>query len=266
MADTQDEKEEMSESSPQGGAAEQPEAKTPEAGAGPDVGKEGGPSQGAAPSGTTVAAKRAAEEAGQQAPPPRADADVAQPAPRPGPIVHRRTLLVGGFWVAMAGLLAAIAGGLGLDFLWPKKIVGFGSAVSVSAVNVPKAGADPVRIVEGRFWLVNIPAGQAESPGGLLALYQKCPHLGCTVPWRPDFVFGGVKGWFRCPCHGSTYTKEGGVLVAGPAPHSMDTMAITVNPNGDLTVETGQVKAGGQDNPFRAVAYPGAGSQAPAGS
>ena len=167
--------------------------------------------------------------------------------------------------MAAAGLLAAIAGGLGLDFLWPKKIIGFGTAVNVGAVNVPKAGADPVRVVEGRFWLVNIPAGTAESPGGLLALYQKCPHLGCTVPWRPDFVFGGVKGWFRCPCHGSTYTKEGGVLVAGPAPHSMDTMAITVNPNGDLTVETGQVKAGGQDNPFRAVAYPGAGGQAPAG-
>ena len=263
MADTQDEKEEMSESSPEGGAAEQPEARMPEATAEPDGGHEGGPSQAAEPSGTTVAAKRAAE-ARLEAPPPPAETDVAQPAPRPGPIVHRRTLLVGGFWVAMAGLLAAIAGGLGLDFLWPKKIIGFGTAVNVGAVNVPKAGADPVRVVEGRFWLVNIPAGTAESPGGLLALYQKCPHLGCTVPWRPDFVFGGVKGWFRCPCHGSTYTKEGGVLVAGPAPHSMDTMAITVNPNGDLTVATGQIKAGGQDNPFRVVPYPG-GGQAPAG-
>ena len=257
MADTQDEKEEMSESSPEGGAAEQPEM--PEATAGPDGGHEGGPSQVGTPSGTTAAAERVPEQARPEAPPPPAETDVAQPTPRARPIVHRRTLLVGGFWVAMAGLLTFIAGGLGLDFLWPKKIVGFGTAVSVSAVNVPKAGADPVRIVEGRLWLVNIPAGTAESPGGLLALYQKCPHLGCTVPWRPDFVFGGVKGWFRCPCHGSTYTKEGGVLVAGPAPHSMDTMAITVNPNGDLTIQTGKITKGGQDNPFRVVAYPGGG-------
>jgi cytochrome b6-f complex iron-sulfur subunit len=174
-------------------------------------------------------------------------------------------LLLGGFWTAAAGLLAAIAGGLGLDFLWPKKIAGFGAAVNVTAATIPAAGADPVRVVEGRFWLVNIPAGTAESPGGLVALYQKCPHLGCTVPWRPDFAFAGVKGWFRCPCHGSTYTKEGGVLVAGPAPHSMDTMAITVKPNGDITVESGQIKTGGQDNPFRTVPYSGPGP-APAGT
>jgi len=249
--------EEMSESSPEEGAQE-PEATTPEVAASPDGGRGGEPRQLGESAATTVAARRAAERARLDAP-LSADTDMAQPAPGPRPLVHRRTLLVGGFWVAAAGLLAAIAGGLGLDFLWPKKIVGFGTAVNVSAVNVPKAGADPVRVVEGRLWLVNIPAGTAESPGGLLALYQKCPHLGCTVPWRPDFVYGGVKGWFRCPCHGSTYTKEGGVLVAGPAPHSMNTMAITVKPNGDLTVETGQIKQGGQDNPFRVVAYPGAG-------
>jgi len=249
-------KEEMSEPE---GAAEEPEAKATEAAATPDSGRGPGQWRIGEPSRTTVAAKRAAEREAREAPPPKADTDVAQAAPRPGPVVHRRTFLLSGFWVAAAGLLAAIGGGLGLDFLWIKKIVGFGTAVNVSAANIPKAGDDPVRVVEGRFWLVNIPAGTAESPGGLLALYQKCPHLGCTVPWRPDFVYGGVKGWFRCPCHGSTYTKEGGVLVAGPAPHSMNTMAITVKPNGDLTVETGQIEQGGQDNPFRVVPYPGAG-------
>jgi cytochrome b6-f complex iron-sulfur subunit len=248
--------EETSEPSPEEGAAEEPEAAAgPDGGRGPGLWRIGEPSR------TTVAAKRAAERERLEAPPPPADTDVAQAAPRPGPVVHRRALLVGGFWVAAAGLLAAIAGGLGLDFLWPKKIAGFGAAIDVSAATVPAAGADPVRVVEGRFWLVNIPAGTAESPGGLLALYQKCPHLGCTVPWRPDFDFGGVKGWFRCPCHGSTYTKEGGVLVAGPAPHSMDTMAITVKPTGDITVQTGTITKGGQDNPFRVVAYPGGSGQ-----
>jgi hypothetical protein len=39
----------------------------------------------------------------------------------------------------------------------------------------------------------------------------------------------------------------------------MDTMAITVKSNGDITVQTGLVKEGGADNPSRAVPYPGAG-------
>lgn len=257
--------EEMNEPPREEGEAREPEAPAREAARGSDGGRGGGLLRVSESSRTTVAERRAAERALREAPPPPVDTDVAQAAPGPRPVVHRRTFLVAGFWTAAAGLLAAIAGGLGLDFLWPKKIVGFGAAVNVSAATVPQPGTDPVRVVEGRFWLVNIPAGTAESPGGLLALYQKCPHLGCTVPWRPDFVFGGAKGWFRCPCHGSTYTKEGGVLVAGPAPRSMDTMAITVSPNGDITVETGQIKAGGQDNPFRVISYPGSG-QAPAGT
>jgi cytochrome b6-f complex iron-sulfur subunit len=272
MADREDEKEEMNETSPEGAAeepeakAEEPEAQAAEPSAGPDGGRGPGQWRIGEPSRTTIAAKRAVEREQREAPQPPADTDVAQAAPRPGPVVHRRTFLLGGFWVAAGGLLAAIAGGLGLDFLWIKKISGFGAAVNVSATKIPAPGADPVLVPEGRFFLVNIAPGAAESPGGLLALYRKCPHLGCSVPWRPDFDFGGKKGWFRCPCHGSTYTKEGGILVAGPAPRPMDTMAITVKPTGDITVETGQVKQGGQDNPFRVVAYPGSGGQEPTGA
>lgn len=258
-------KEEMTGPSSEEGAAEEPEAAAAEAPASPDGGRGPGLWRIGEPSRTTVAAKRAAERARLEAPPPPADTDVAQAAPGPRPVVHRRTFLLGGFWVAAAGLLAAIGGGLGLDFLWIKKISGFGAAVNVSAAKIPAPGADPVLVPEGRFFLVNIPPGVAESPGGLLALYRKCPHLGCTVPWRPDFDFGGRKGWFRCPCHGSTYTKEGGILVAGPAPRPMDTMAITVNPTGDITVQTGKITKGGQDNPFRVVPYSGSG-QAPAGT
>ena len=266
MSDKEDEKEETGDSSPEEEAPEGPEAATPEAAGEPDGERDRGLMRVGAASRTTVAEKRAEERVLREAPPPAADTDVAQAAPGPRTVVHRRTFLLGGFWAAMAGLLTAIGGGLGLAFLWPKKIVGFGAAVDVSASRIPAPGADPVRIPDGRFWLVNIAPGAAESPGGLLALYQKCPHLGCTVPWRPDFDFGGQKGWFRCPCHGSTYTKEGGILVAGPAPRPMDTMAITVKPTGDITVETGQVTQGGQDNPFRVVQYPGGGGQEPTGA
>ncbi len=41
-----------------------------------------------------------------------------------------------------------------------------------------------------------------------------CPHLGCVVPWDQG------AGKFVCPCHGSEYTKEGG-LAKGPAPYPL---------------------------------------------
>lgn len=42
----------------------------------------------------------------------------------------------------------------------------------------------------------------------LVALSPICTHLGCTV--RKEAAF------FRCPCHGSTYTLDG-TVVRGPA-------------------------------------------------
>ena len=116
---------------------------------------------------------------------------------------------------------------------------------------MPKPGADPVKIFDGKFYLVNLKPGEGghgaipgSEKGGLVALYQKCPHLGCTVPWRPDFDFEGSKGWFRCPCHGSTYTK-GGARVFGPAPRSMDTMLTSRSTaDGSVTVNTGKITLG----------------------
>jgi len=172
------------------------------------------------------------------------------------PFVSRRTFLAGGFWsglgLAMVGLLGAP-----LSFLWPRKATGFGGKVTVPAAKVPAPGSEPIHIPEGKFYLANLAAGQEESPGGLLALWHKCPHLGCSVPWRSDFEYGGSKGWYRCPCHGSTYTKGAGLLVFGPAPRPLDTMAIEMKDNGDVEVNTGAITKGGKDNPLRTVLYPG---------
>jgi len=179
---------------------------------------------------------------------------VAKPAPPARPLVTRRVLVLGGFWSA---LFLASVGVLGspFDFVWPRKLGAFGQPYAVSADQVPPPGSDPVRFPSGRFYLSHLAAGQEGSPGGLLALYQKCPHLGCTVPWRPDFEFGNTKGWFRCPCHGSTYTRGAAILVYGPAPRPMDTMAVEVEENGDVVVNTGEITKGAADNPQRAVRY-----------
>jgi cytochrome b6-f complex iron-sulfur subunit len=64
-----------------------------------------------------------------------------------------------------------------------------------------------------------------------IALYQRCVHLGCTVPFRDDCVS------FKCPCHGSHYNVSGEYL-DGPAPRSFDRFALSFS--GDsVIVDTG---------------------------
>jgi cytochrome b6-f complex iron-sulfur subunit len=121
-------------------------------------------------------------------------------------------------------------------------------------------------VSEGKFWMSHVEGSQGDvlnvgGTGGILALWWKCPHLGCTVPWRSDFSgsivgFPGITGWFRCPCHGSTYSRAG-VRVFGTAPRSMDTMAVSVNSDGSVNVNTGAITSGTIENPLRAVPYNG---------
>ena len=179
-------------------------------------------------------------------------------------IARRSFLRVSIFAGLTLGLGSWIAGFLG--FFNRRKPVGFGGIVTVIKASIPPAGADPARISEGKFWLSHLLGAQGDvlqvgSTGGLLALYWKCPHLGCTVPWNAGFDggavnFPGIVGWFRCPCHGSTYSRAG-VRVFGPAPRPMDTMLLSVNSDGSLSVNTGKITSGGPDNPLRAVSYNG---------
>jgi cytochrome b6-f complex iron-sulfur subunit len=72
---------------------------------------------------------------------------------------------------------------------------------------------------------------------GLVALYQKCPHLGCRVPDCKS------SRWFECPCHGSQYNQVG-EKKGGPAPRGMDRFAISVSAANDVSVDTGTVYEG----------------------
>ena len=61
------------------------------------------------------------------------------------------------------------------------------------------------------------------------------------------------QGWFRCPCHGSTY-NDAGVRVFGPAPRSMDRMEVTIDADsGRISVNTGEIAKGTEDNAALAV-------------
>jgi len=133
-------------------------------------------------------------------------------------------------WLTMAvlALQAVVAFGF---FFWPRKTGAFGTVIAAGKVGDYKVG-DIKYFVEGKFYLVRLQEG-------FMALYQKCPHLGCVVPWKGDFEYEGQTGWFRCPCHGSTYQRTGAV-VFGPAPRPMDYMKITVK--GDaISVDTGAI-------------------------
>lgn len=63
--------------------------------------------------------------------------------------------------------------------------------------------------------------------GGVFAISTICTHLGCIV--KP------VPSGFACPCHGSTYAKDGSVT-KGPAPKPLPWFKVTNN-GGKLVVD-----------------------------
>ncbi len=178
--------------------------------------------------------------------------------------VTRRAVLKAAFWTSLGAAALAIPATV-INTLWPRQVEAFGGPVVVSPSLVPEPGDPPTPNFDGHFLLVNlapdegrIAGDEAAAAGGVLALWWKCPHLGCTVPWAEQYTHNdgtGRRGWFRCPCHGSTYTKAG-VRVYGPAPRSMDTMLIEVDDRGNLVVQTGDRLPGGIDNPQRALPWP----------
>lgn len=158
--------------------------------------------------------------------------------------VRRRDLLKWGLF----GSLLLMLGGFTQAFLMyfsPKKVGTFGGKVTVpiTLADIP-VGSDPYRVREGKFYLVHIPEG-------LLALYWKCKHLGCTVPWKGEEEFQGQVGVFHCPCHGSIYLRNG-QNVAGPAPAPLDYMSIDLG-GGKIVVDTGKITTRTRFEPSQAT-------------
>lgn len=108
--------------------------------------------------------------------------------------------------------------------LWPNKTGAFGGDISIGQGSVPEVDGAPFRFPEGQFYIVR-------TEDGVEALWWKCVHLGCTVPW----VAGQTQ--FICPCHGSVYEYNGS-RISGPASRAMDAFPVTVNDDGSLTIST----------------------------
>ena len=129
----------------------------------------------------------------------------------------------------LAASLVALFGQAGvalLQFLRPSREPGaFGSEVVAGAAEEFAPGTVSY-IQKGRFFISRL------EDGGVLAMWQRCTHLGCTVPWRE------AEGQFHCPCHSSLFNRQGAVT-GGPAPRPLDLFPVSLR-DGNLVVDTGQ--------------------------
>lgn len=157
--------------------------------------------------------------------------------------IRRRLMFRWVGWGSVFALLGQWGLGFVFGFFWPQKTGAFGGTVPAGTVDEYKVG-DVKVIREGKFYITRVPEG-------FMALWWKCPHLGCTVPWKEsDPVMGGppgagdtgfaAGGRFNCPCHGSIYNRYG-QIVQGPAPRPMDRFPVRIE-GGKILVDTGPSK------------------------
>jgi len=143
-----------------------------------------------------------------------------------GEIDRRRFL--NGTWKTLGVVLIAEGVWTSYDLLNPKAAAG-GEVIDVGPVSDFVEEGSVRYFLNGRFYVTNY-------QGGLRALYQKCPHLGCGVP------FCSSSQRFECPCHGSVYNVIG-EYIQGPAARGMDRFEIQIQ--GDrVMVDTGSLVLG----------------------
>lgn len=152
-------------------------------------------------------------------------------------------------------------------FLWPNLTEGLGADITLGTADdvlsqSPEwAEGLPYIYNQANLFFVNVPASKARVEGNgtvsqpvpdpgadvdeaipiadrsVLALWRKCPHLGCQVPQLCD-----QSQWFECLCHGSKYSVLGEKR-DGPAPRGMDRFVVAFE-NGAYVVRTSEVISG----------------------
>jgi len=163
---------------------------------------------------------------------------VAQPSPS-------RRLRVSRTVVAVALLIAVASAALALSFFfsWPEErphslIVARAEDFAPSSVTTfPEDELHLVRLQDGEFLALSM-----LDPHDKLLVEEGLAPSPCRVPWRPDFVFLGLKGWFRNPCHGETYDLTGHCF-AGPCPRGLDRFTVTVR-DGQVVVDVNELILG----------------------
>jgi cytochrome b6-f complex iron-sulfur subunit len=146
-------------------------------------------------------------------------------------------------------------GAAAISFLYAKSTGGFGGKVDAGLALADAqaywdANKAPYYVPDARTYLQpypkqdvarakKIPEYALVIPGmeqGIVALYQKCVHLGCRVPWCQ------TSQWFECPCHGSKYSRVG-EKKGGPAPRGLDHFVVTIT-GSKMNIDTALVVTG----------------------
>lgn len=143
--------------------------------------------------------------------------------------IRRRPFLRWTF--AAAGVLAAteLIGAVA-PFLKVTRVIGLGETIVAGKkaellARFAATNDAPILYAQHRFFLLR-------APGGIVAAYRKCTHLGCAVPFVPG------EDRFHCPCHQSQFDKHTAVLIEGPAPKPLQLFHVREEANGDLLVDT----------------------------
>jgi Rieske Fe-S protein len=156
---------------------------------------------------------------------------------------------------AGVGILSLEFVGGSIAFLWPRATEGFGVEHEVGTLdeinaNFPTwAHGEPIEFRPARAFLVNVPAAKAMALGEdvslpdpaaseILALWRKCPHLGCMIPKACE-----SRSRFQCYCHQSTYNILGEKLELGPAARGMDRFPVRID-DGIVIVDTTELISG----------------------
>jgi Rieske Fe-S protein len=130
-------------------------------------------------------------------------------------------------WQWAVGLVAIAGTWTAFDLLKPANAAQAGPVRTVPVEDVPDVGVLEVSAMNGYLTKVD---------GEVVALWWKCPHLGCKVPWCDS------SGQFECPCHGSVYNRIGEYR-RGPSPRGMDSYAYSVE-EGIIVVDTAAITDG----------------------
>ncbi len=142
-------------------------------------------------------------------------------------LLDRRSFLKW-LWIALGGIIVCELFWLVYTMIRPdaatrtqeeKKILALGQATQYQSGTVTAVPA-------GKLYLART------VEGGFLAMGRECTHLGCTIYWDK------MEQRFNCPCHGSAFALNGGVIKS-PATRPLDLYHVFIE-NGIVKVDLGQ--------------------------
>jgi cytochrome b6-f complex iron-sulfur subunit len=128
-----------------------------------------------------------------------------------------------GAWGAIIACLTATVGAI-VRLLFPRVLFEPSTTFKAGYPNEYIVGEVSEKWMKSeRVWIVR-------TETVIYALLGICTHLGCTPRWL------GPENKFKCPCHGSGYTKDG-INFEGPTPRPLERVKVVLADDGQILVD-----------------------------